>query len=196
MSFWESGWFIWGVLPVLIFLARILDVSVGTMRILFVVRGSKLIAALLGFVEVFVWIVVVSQIMSEHTGLLHYMAYAAGFATGSVVGITIESRLALGMQTIRVITGEPTHELEQDLLRNGYGATRLVGEGLRGGARAILYSTMPRQKVPDAVALVERHLPRAFLSVEDVKSIRQGYFPMREDSALVLRLLPFMRKGK
>jgi uncharacterized protein YebE (UPF0316 family) len=193
---WESGWFVWGVLPVLIFVARIMDVSIGTMRILFVVRGSRITAALLGFMEVFIWIVVIRQIMGSHTGLLHYAAYAAGFATGNVVGISIESHLAMGLQTVRIITGEPTNALENDLLARGFGATRLAATGLRGGAMTVLFSTLPRRQVPGVLAIVEQHLPKAFVSVEDVRTTRKGHFPMREDSAHAMRVLPHERKGK
>lgn len=192
----ESGWFIWIVLPLLIFMARILDVSIGTMRLLFVVRGSKMIAAFLGFCEVFLWIVVISQIMRENTGLYHYVAYAAGFAAGNVVGITIEARLAYGMQTIRIITGESTRDLEKDLMQAGFGATLLTGEGLKGGTRAILYSTLPRQKVPEVIALIERHLPKAFISVEDVRTIRQGFFPADNNYNRLTRIFSSFQKGK
>ncbi len=108
----EEAWYFWGLLPLLIFFARVTDVSIGTMRILFVVRGNRLVAALLGFCEVFLWIVIIGQIMSQPTGLLHYVAYAAGFAAGNYVGIFIESRIALGLQTLRVITAQPTESLD------------------------------------------------------------------------------------
>ncbi len=192
----DSAWFIWVVLPLLIFLARITDVSLGTMRILFVVRGARRIAALLGFTEVFIWVVVINQIMGDHTGMFHYVAYAAGFAAGNAVGITIETRLALGLQTIRVITSEPTQSLEKDMLAQGFGATRMSAMGLRGGAMTILFSTLSRRKIPVVMRLIEQHLPKAFISVEDVKTIREGQLPLREDSAFRMRLQPFGRKGK
>lgn len=193
---WDNPWFVWGVLPILIFVARIADVSIGTMRILFVVRGARVIAAMLGFLEVFIWIVVVRQVMNEQSGLLHYAAYAAGFATGNIVGITIESRLAMGLQTVRVITAEATQALEEDLLAHGFGATRLAATGLRGGVMAVLFSTLPRRRVPEAVALIERHLPGAFISIEDVKLTRKGHFPVREVPADAIRLHKPSRKGK
>ncbi len=174
----DFDWYMWVVLPLLVFGARIADVSLGTMRILFVVRGNKLLAAALGFSEVFIWVVVVRQIMTADVGLLHFAAYAAGFATGNVVGIGIEERLAVGLRTVRVITPFPTVLLEREMLARGYGATRVAAEGLRGGRMTILFSTMPRRKVDDFVRLIERHLPRAFISVEDVESVREGYLPL------------------
>ncbi len=173
----ESYWYLWGVLPAVIFLARIADVSLGTMRILFVVRGSRRLAGVLGFLEVFIWIVVISQIMGGHTGLLHYTAYAAGFAAGNMVGITIESKLAIGLQTVRIITGEPTQSLEQAMLESGYGATRLTATGLRGGRMCVLFSTLPRGDVPALMRLIEQHVPRAFISLEDVRNVHSEHLP-------------------
>lgn len=192
----DQPWFFWGVLPVLIFCARIADVSIGTMRILFVVRGDRVIAACLGFVEIFIWIVAIGQIFSEQTSLLHYAAYAGGFAMGNYVGILIESRLALGLQTIRVITAQSTTPLERELLARGFGATRLPATGLRGGSMTILFSTLPRRKIADAVALIEKHLPKAFVSIEDVRSIQAGHMPLKTEIGDKIRLFPFGRKGK
>ena len=192
----EQAWYFWGLLPLLIFFARVTDVSIGTMRILFVVRGDRLAAALLGFCEVFLWIVIIGQIMAQPTGLLHYVAYAAGFATGNYVGILIESRIALGLQTLRVITAQPTEELERDLLENGYGATRLSGTGLRGGQMTILFSTVPRKRTVDVLQRIDRHLPKAFVSLEDVRSIQAGHLPLRSEMSDKMRLYPFGRKGK
>ena len=192
----EQAWFLWGVLPLVIFVARIADVSIGTMRILFVVRGNRMLAAVLGFCEVFLWIVVIGQIMSQPTGLLHYVAYAAGFATGNYVGIFIESRIALGLQTLRVITAQPTGELERELIDNGYGATRLTGTGLRGGQMTILFSTVPRKRTADVLQRIDRHLPKAFVSIEDVRSIQSGHLPLGSETVDKMRLFPFGRKGK
>lgn len=192
----EQGWFFWGVLPLLIMLARIVDVSIGTMRIMFVVRGDKVIAALLGFLEVFIWVVAISHIFGDNTGLLHYAAYAAGFAVGNYVGINIESRLALGLQTIRVITGQSTEALEKALLENGYGGTRIAAIGLRGGNMRVLFSTLPRRKVPAVLNLIEQHLPRSFVSIEDVRSARADHLSMSSLFQEKGRFSGFGRKGK
>ncbi len=192
----ESSWFLSAVLPVLIFLARIADVSLGTMRILFVVRGSRRLAALLGFSEVFIWILVISQIMGDHTGLVHYIAYSAGFAAGNMVGITIESKLALGLQTVRIITGQPTQMLEQAMLESGYGATRLTATGLRGGHMCVLFSTLPRGDVPTLMQLINQHVPKAFVSLEDVRKVHSGHLPLSAGFGSRLQGARPLRKGK
>src|SRR5512138_2586238 len=96
-------WYTWVILPLIVFLARIADVTVGTIRIIFVARGKKYLAPLLGFVEVFIWITVVAQIVGGAQNMVAYLAYAAGFAVGNYVGMIVEEKLAIGTLVIRVI---------------------------------------------------------------------------------------------
>src|SRR4030042_6553710 len=98
MDFYDSNIYIWLVLPLMVFFARLTDVSLGTLRIIFISRGKRNVAPILGFVEVFIWITIVSQIVSHAHNLLAYLAYAAGFATGAYIGMFIEGRLAIGTQ--------------------------------------------------------------------------------------------------
>lgn len=192
----SNPWFIWLLFPLLIFFARIADVAIGTMRIIFVVRGARMIAAILGFLEIMIWILVVRQVITGDANLLHLVAYAAGFAAGNLVGIEIESRLAIGLQTVRVITPAPTASLERDMLNHGIGATRIAATGLRGGNMTILFSTVQRRKVKDVMEIIERHLPRAFIAVEDVKSVREGHLPPGPPATPRRRLPPFGRPDK
>src|SRR4030066_1622479 len=103
MAFLDSPLYIWLVLPLMVFLARLADVTLGTLRIIFISRGKRNLAPILGFIEVFIWITIVSQIVSHAHNLLAYVAYAAGFATGAYVGMYIESRLAIGTQLVLAI---------------------------------------------------------------------------------------------
>ena len=103
------------VIPLLIMLARICDVTIGTFRIILVSRGERLYASLAGFVEVFIWVIVVSQVLTNLGGWINYIAFAAGFAMGNYIGITLERRLAMGMVIMRVITNKPADELIDDL---------------------------------------------------------------------------------
>jgi hypothetical protein len=88
-------WYTWVILPLIVFLVRLTDVTLGTMRIIFVARGRKYLAPLLGFIEVFIWITVVSQIVRGAQNIVAYLAYAAGFAVGNYVGMIVEERLWL-----------------------------------------------------------------------------------------------------
>src|SRR5512139_1940021 len=106
MNFLDSALYVWVVLPILVFLARVMDVTLGTLRIIFISRGKRNLAPLLGFVEVFIWITIVSQIVSHAHNILAYVAYAAGFAAGNFIGMYIENRLAIGTQVVLAIIQE------------------------------------------------------------------------------------------
>ena len=196
MNVLDATWYVWGVLPLIIFAARIVDVSLGTMRIIFVMRGLKALAALLGFLEVFLWIVVISQIMQRGTGVWHYAVYAAGFAAGNIVGMHIEERLAFGLQTVRVITAQPVAPLLETLREGGYGATLIPAYGSREERVTILFSTIRREHTPDLIRMIQISQPQAFVSVEDVRSVQAGIFPLRRGSRTLKRVFPFGRKGK
>lgn len=103
MEFASGDMYTYVYLPLLIFFARMIDVTLMTLRIIFVSRGKRYLAPLLGFVEVFIWIAVVSQVIRGANNLVAYLAYAAGFAAGNYVGIYIENRLAIGTLVVRAI---------------------------------------------------------------------------------------------
>src|SRR4030065_2947253 len=132
MSFLDSTLYVWVVLPMLVFFARVTDVSLGTLRIIFISRGKRNLAPMLGFVEVFIWITIVSQIVSHAHNILAYLAYAAGFAAGAYVGMYIEDRLAIGTQIVRVIVQKDSKELTDNLHAAGYGVTCVDGQGPSG----------------------------------------------------------------
>ncbi len=103
-SFLDSEMFRWVVLPILIFFARMSDVTLGTLRNVFISKGFKNIVPLIGFFEVLIWLISMRQIMQHLDNPLCYIGFAAGFAAGTYVGMTLERRLALGMQVLRIIT--------------------------------------------------------------------------------------------
>ena len=103
-GFFDSFWFEWVLIPVLICLARIVDVSIGTLRIIFVSKGMRGIAPILGFFEVIIWLVAIGQIFQNLSNWVNYIAYGAGFAMGNFVGIYIEGKISLGYTLVRIIT--------------------------------------------------------------------------------------------
>jgi uncharacterized protein YebE (UPF0316 family) len=177
MSFLDSNLYIWVVLPLLVFFARVSDVTLGTLRIIFISRGKRNLAPLLGFVEVFIWITVVSQIVSHAQNILSYLAYAAGFATGAFVGMYIEDRLAIGTQIVRTIIQTNPNELVDNLHSAGYGVTCVDGQGVNGPVK-LIYTIVLRKNLPDVLAIIHRTHPHAFLSVEDLRSTQEGVFPV------------------
>ena len=178
MDFLESNLYIWIGLPLLVFFARVIDVSLGTLRIIFISRGKKYLAPLLGFVEVFIWIAVVAQIVRGVNDLAAYFAYAAGFAAGNFVGMYIEERLAIGTQVIRIIVPSEADELTANLSAAGYGVTSVDGQGANGPVK-LIYTVVKRKDLSIVLAVIHRTHPRAFLSIEDVRSTQEGIFPVQ-----------------
>jgi uncharacterized protein YebE (UPF0316 family) len=177
MDFLDSNLYIWVVLPIIVFFARVSDVTLGTIRIIFISRGKRNLAPLLGFVEVFIWITVVSQIVSHAHNILAYLAYAAGFATGAFVGMYIEDRLAIGTQIVRTIVQNNSQELIGNLHNAGYGVTCVDGQGVNGPVK-LIYTIVLRKNLPDVLAIIHRTHPHAFLSIEDLRSTQAGVFPL------------------
>ncbi len=169
--------FHWVILPLLIFSARVIDVSLQTIRILFVSKGYKYLASITGFFEVLVWVIAIGQIMQNLDNFLYYIAYAGGFAMGSFVGILIEAKLAIGCVGIRVITNQEAVSLIRNLRLKGYGATDIEAQG-EHGAVSVIYLTVKRSHLKEIVALIKKFNPKAFYTVEDIRFVNQGVFPL------------------
>lgn len=196
MSFFESHLFSYGVLPILIFLARICDVSVGTVRIVAVGRGWRFLAPVLGFFEVLIWIIVVGRVMQNLDNPLCYVAYAGGFAAGNYIGILIEQRLAMGLLVIRVITPRQAGSLIEALNQRGFGVTSVEAKGAQGPVD-LIYSVVKRSDLGEVVSLIQDFHPKAFYSIEDVRFVQEGIFPLRRpilDQGTVRRRLE--KRGK
>lgn len=171
--------FFYVFIPLLIFFARVIDVTIGTIRIVFVSKGHKLLAAILGFFEVFIWVIVIGQVMQNVHAFHYYVAYAGGFAAGNYVGLSIEERLAVGNQLIRVITKQSGLELIKNLNAAGFGATLITAKGATGKVN-VIYSVVKRSNVRKALTVIEEFNPQAFYSIEDVRRLSAGVFPVRE----------------
>jgi uncharacterized protein YebE (UPF0316 family) len=196
-SFFNSDAFSYILLPILIFLARICDVSIGTLRIIFVSKGKKYIAPVLGFFEVLIWITAISKIMQNLDNYVNYVAYAAGFATGNFVGMIIEEKLAMGIQMIRVFAHERGKELVQILNSNGFGATSVEAHGAKEKVH-LVYSIVHRNELEKVLELIDNFNPKAFFTIEDVKSVNEGIFNPRKQNSILpfANILREWRKGK
>ena len=187
----------WLILPLLIFTARILDVSLGTIRIILVSKGLKYFAPLFGFFEVFIWLLAIGQVMQDLTNILLYLAYAGGFAMGTFVGIKLENKLSLGMVLIRVITRREASELIQVLKTQHHGFTVADAQGPSGQVH-IIYSIIDRHDLQEVVDNVKRFNPHAFYTVEDVRFVSEEIFPSKVPWYKKMTLASFrlIRKGK
>ncbi len=177
------NWFSLVVVPLLIFFARIGDVSVGTLRVMFLARGQRALAPMLGFFEVLIWLIAMSQILQNLTTWYYYVAYAAGFATGTWFGMWIESKLAIGKVLIRVITRSDASDLIASLKERDIRLTYLDAEGATGPVN-IIFMLSERQEAGRIISIIKEFNPRAFFSIEDVRYVtdfgekkRAMYFP-------------------
>ena len=164
--------FTWVVLPVLIFAARVVDVSLDTIRILFISKRLKYLASVIGFFEVLVWLMAMKQVMQNLDNIGYMLAYAAGFATGNFVGMYIEQMLSIGKVIIRIISRD-CDGLVDSLRAYGCGVTSIDARGL-GGPVKIIFSIINRSDIDAVVARIREFNPQAFYSVEDVTSARQA----------------------
>lgn len=166
------------ILPFIIFFGRIVDVTLGTLRIIFVSKGAKNIAPVVGFVEVFVWIVIISQILTRANDLVSYLSYAGGYATGNYVGILIEHRIAYGILLCRIYTNKGGKELIQKLNKMNFGATLMRGVGSTNEVD-IIETVVDRKEMKKLERILTQFDSNIFYVVEDVRTKKNGIFPKR-----------------
>jgi len=161
------------VFPLMIFFIRIADVSLGTIRIVFVSRDLRTFSAVLGFLEVLIWLFAITQIMKDINNPVQYVAYAAGFGMGNYLGITIERKLSMGNRIIQIFTKNYALELIKALREKGFGVTCIDGEGVEGSVK-LIFSVVKRSKVEEVIAIARKFNPKAFFTVEEVKHVSDG----------------------
>lgn len=185
------------LLPILIFLARVCDVSLGTIRIIFVSKGIKYLAPIVGFFEILIWLLAISQIIQNLTNAYYYIFYACGFATGTFVGILIEEKLSIGTVMIRIITKRDATELIKHLKSEKYGLTTVCAEGMDGPVK-IIFTVIRREDIDMVIKCIKKHNPNAFYSIEDVRSVEEAMFPKRRLRRYnnYRRLFQWQRKSK
>lgn len=165
----------WVTIPLIIFVSRICDVSLGTLRHVFISKGYRKIVPILGFIEVLIWIVVVKQVMNNVGNWLTYIAWAGGFATGTYVGLMIEEKLALGLQVVRIITNQNCDDLIVAIKSANHGVTIVDAQGAKGPVKMI-FTIVKRKNVEEVAELISKYNPTAFYSVEDIKDTNSGVF--------------------
>jgi len=192
----DSNLFTWVILPLLIFFARILDVSIGTLRLIFVSKGYKFYAPLLGFFEVIIWLLAIGQIMQHLDNFLCYFAYGLGFATGNYLGIYLDEKMSLGTVLIRVVPKMDTTHLINHLREQSFGASLVDIEGMTGKLKMI-FTIVKRKDLKEVLGIIQEHNPQSFVTIEDVKTAKEGFFRMsRKKIFSPLALFNDIRKGK
>lgn len=173
----EGFWFDYLVLPLLILIARVTDVSMDTIRVIMVSKGYRNYAPLIGFFQSLVWIITISRVVVHLENWTAYAGYAGGFALGTYVGMRIEEKLALGYELVRVITRKDASQLIENLRKEGFTVTSAVGEG-RDGRVGIIFIVMKRKALKQVVRVIHAYNPKAFYTVEDMRFVHSSsYLP-------------------
>jgi len=187
----------WVILPMLIFFARVCDVTLGTIRIIFVSKGIKYLAPIIGFFEVLLWLLAIGQIMQNLNNVFYFLFYAGGFAAGNFVGIIIDEKLSIGTVGIRVIPKNDVSLLIDALRKAKFSITSADAEGDNGPVK-IIYSIIKRKNADLFIKLVKRHDSQAFYSIQDIRYV-YDVFPHIKTSVWRRSMVPtfrFIRKGK
>jgi uncharacterized protein YebE (UPF0316 family) len=180
-------YFSWIILPLLIFIARLGDVTMATLRHIFVSKGFKKIVPILGFFEVLIWLVAMRQVFSHLDNVACFIAWAAGFSAGTYLGMYIDERLAIGTQIIRIITAEDIIPLTDALKKRNQGITIVDGHGAVGPVK-LIFTIVKRTNKAQVIELIHVHTPNAFYSIEDVKGSEHGVFSDNGNSTPISRL--------
>lgn len=178
----EFDVFSWVVIPLLIFAARIVDVSLGTLRIIFLGKGYRKLAPLIGFVEVLIWLLAVREVMLNLRNVACVVAYGGGFAMGNYVGLWLEEKLSIGMVLLRIVFKKDFTEFSEYMREKNLGFTVVEGEGSRDKVK-VLFSVMKRKELPGILSTLAETNPLAFYSIENIKSVNGGRFPTVENSS-------------
>jgi len=171
----DSPLYAWIILPLLICLARISDQSIGTLRLILVSKGYKLLAPFLAFFESLIWLLAVSQILKHLDNWVTFVAYGLGFAIGNYVGILLEEKISLGNVIVRVFPKTNYTELVEFMNIENIGYSIIDAEG-RMGELKIIFSIISRRNLPTFIHMIEKNVPGAFYSIEEVRSVKKGIF--------------------
>jgi len=172
----------WITIPLLIFVARITDVSLGTLRFIFIAKGYRKLAPILGFVEVLIWVLAVREVLMNLRNIACLLAYGWGFAMGNYIGMWLEEKLSIGMVLVRTVLKTDARPLMEFMKINNYGYTLVNGKGTRGRVK-ILFSIVHRKNLGQVLNAISNYNPHAFYSVENIKSAKEGVFPMADKTA-------------
>ncbi len=159
----------------LIFVAKCSDVTLATIRTIFVVKGKKKLAFCIGFLEILIYLFAMDKVLGDMGDPIKVISYALGFSTGNVVGICLEEKLAIGLITAQVFTGEDVDDFAEYLRLNGFGVTVIEGKG-REGIRYILQVVLDRKHLQNFQKTINEYDSRAFVAVAEIKNVRGGYF--------------------
>jgi len=165
------------VLYIVIFCAKIIEVTISTIRLVYINKGEKLKGTILAFIEISIWLVVVSSVLTNISAdPMKAFVYAAAFSLGNYIGVTIESKIAVGLASIQAVVNEESGQFLADILRKqGFGVTLIDGTGKNDSKKNLLFIQLKRKRIPEAIATIKENTPNAYISVNDIKSMTGGF---------------------
>jgi uncharacterized protein YebE (UPF0316 family) len=167
------------VLPLLVFVAELVVVTLFTLRVIFIARGKKVLAPLVGFFEVTIWLYAIGQVMKNLDDPACFMGFAGGFTLGNIMGMLTERWLALGTVVVRTITHKNAGELIRGLQSQHFGVTSMDAEGAMGPVK-VVFTIVRRKELEGVLNVVRRFDPDAFYSVDELQETGPGIFPERK----------------
>ena len=167
MQSWQTALMIFGL--------RVIDMTLDTLRVLVVMRGKKKIAWVLGFFQATVFVIAIGSVLSNLDNPLNVIGYAAGFATGNVIGMLIEEKLAIGHTMVSIVSSRRGTEIAEKLRKNGYAVTEIAARG-KDGMVTLLNVNVLRKNITAVRQLVNDSDAEAFITSEDIRPIRRGFW--------------------
>lgn len=181
----SSDLFAFFVLPLLIFLARVADVSIGTIRVILVMQGKKGLAPLLGFFESIIWLLAIGQIFQHIENPISYISYATGYAFGTYVGIILEEKMAIGRVVVRVITALPANDLIEYLEKKSHRYSNIDATGNDGKVN-IIFTVVKRNTLKELIPKIKEYNPKAFFTIEGVKRVSDEEVSFKENKGVLI----------
>ena len=158
-----------------VFFARILDVTIGTVRTMFVVKGKRFISACMGFIEVLIWFLVVREALSTNNNSIYVaISYALGFATGTYIGGFLASKLIKGKIAVQVFT--ENIDIVNILRETGYAVTVMDCKGYNTNSKYMLYIGVDKNKERELRKIIEQIDTKAFIVENETNYVENGYF--------------------
>jgi uncharacterized protein YebE (UPF0316 family) len=186
----------WVILPLLIFIARVCDVSMETIRVIYISRGIKYLAPFIAFFEIVIWLLAMEVVMKDLSNSANFLAFALGFAVGTYVGFVIEEKLSIGMVILRIVTTDASNEEIVSFMQSeNYGITTLDATGSRGNVKMIL-SLVNRVDVARITEHIQSTNPHAFFSIEDVRYVNEVVFRPKKPNMITGFFHSFIRPRK
>lgn len=172
IDIFSNNLFVYVVIPLLILISRVIDVSLGTIRMILANKGIKLTASIIGFFEVLIWLLVITTIMKNLTNFVAYIAYALGFSLGTYFGIYLEERISIGQVRLRVITKKDLVQMIDDMKPTKY---VFISDSVNSshGKIKIINAFLERKYLKTVIKKVKERDPEAFYTVEDLKLIKE-----------------------